>query len=145
MPTRNDDDNDKWRWVKPSLGWHRRGDCTRSSLSPSKLNGFDAAAQTLTIAFDARAAGWIFRDPQSHLPLLNERVFRVIVSWLIIVTNTRWDIFWRTGVWVCTSTIVRVWYWVLIKCESHTIFFGDENLNLFCVVILTISPLVDKG
>ena len=49
-------------------------------LVPSKLNGFDAAAQTLTIAFDARAAGRIFRDPQSHLPLPDERVF--IVSWV---------------------------------------------------------------
>ena len=43
-------------------------------------NGLDAAAQTLTIAFDARAAGRIFRDPQSHLPLPDERVF--IMCWV---------------------------------------------------------------
>jgi hypothetical protein len=49
-------------------------------IVPSKPNGFDAAAQTLTIAFDARAAGRIFRDPQSHFPLPDERVF--IVSWV---------------------------------------------------------------
>jgi cell cycle serine/threonine-protein kinase CDC5/MSD2 len=49
-------------------------------IVPSKPNGFDAAAQTLSIAFDARAAGRIFRDPQSHLLLPDERVF--IVSWV---------------------------------------------------------------
>jgi cell cycle serine/threonine-protein kinase CDC5/MSD2 len=49
-------------------------------LVPAKPNGFDAAAQTLTIAFDARSAGRIFRDPQSHLPIPDERVF--IVSWV---------------------------------------------------------------
>ena len=47
---------------------------------PFKQNGFDAAAQTLSIAFDAKAAGRVFRDPQSHLPLPDERVF--IVSWV---------------------------------------------------------------
>ena len=49
-------------------------------LTPPKLNGFDAAAQTLTLAFDAKAAGRIFRDPHNHLPLPDERVF--IVSWV---------------------------------------------------------------
>ena len=49
-------------------------------LVPSQPNGFDAVAQTLTISFDARAAGRIFRDPQSHLPLPDERLF--IVTWV---------------------------------------------------------------
>ncbi|KAF8882459.1 kinase-like domain-containing protein [Infundibulicybe gibba] len=46
------------------------------------LNGFDAAAQILSLAFDAKASGKLFRDPRedAHLPLPNERVF--IVSWV---------------------------------------------------------------
>lgn len=45
-----------------------------------KLNGFDAAAQTLTLAFDAKAVGKLFRDPREDSNLPNERVF--IVSWV---------------------------------------------------------------
>ncbi|KAF9479342.1 Pkinase-domain-containing protein [Pholiota conissans] len=45
-----------------------------------KLNGFDAAAHTLTLAFDAKAAGRVFRTPVDMLPLPEERVF--IVSWV---------------------------------------------------------------
>ncbi|KAF9225661.1 Pkinase-domain-containing protein [Gyrodon lividus] len=45
-----------------------------------KLNGFDAAAQTLTLAFDAKAAGKLFRDPREDVCLPDERVF--IVSWV---------------------------------------------------------------
>ncbi|KAF8957807.1 kinase-like domain-containing protein [Flammula alnicola] len=47
---------------------------------PPKLNGFDAAAQTLTMAFDAKAMGRVFREQQGNLPLPDERVF--IVSWV---------------------------------------------------------------
>jgi len=47
----------------------------------TKLNGFDAAAQTLTMAFDAKAMGRVFLDPhQGNLPIPDERVF--IVSWV---------------------------------------------------------------
>ncbi|KIJ14646.1 hypothetical protein PAXINDRAFT_163264 [Paxillus involutus ATCC 200175] len=46
----------------------------------AKLNGFDAAAQTLTLAFDAKAAGKLFRDPREDVCLPDERVF--IVSWV---------------------------------------------------------------
>ncbi|KAF9235534.1 kinase-like domain-containing protein [Melanogaster broomeanus] len=45
-----------------------------------KVNGFDAAAQTLTLAFDAKAAGKLFRDPREDVCLPDERVF--IVSWV---------------------------------------------------------------
>ncbi|KJA14333.1 hypothetical protein HYPSUDRAFT_208789 [Hypholoma sublateritium FD-334 SS-4] len=45
-----------------------------------KLNGFDAAAQTLTMAFEAKAMGRVFRVPEGYLPLPDERVF--IVSWV---------------------------------------------------------------
>ncbi|KIK98056.1 hypothetical protein PAXRUDRAFT_824285 [Paxillus rubicundulus Ve08.2h10] len=45
-----------------------------------KLNGFDAAAQTLTLAFDAKAAGKLFRNPREDVGLPDERVF--IVSWV---------------------------------------------------------------
>ena len=51
-----------------------------AAAPPLVPTGFEATAQTLTIAFDARAAGRIFRDPQSHMPLPDERVF--IVSWV---------------------------------------------------------------
>ncbi|KAF9466886.1 kinase-like domain-containing protein [Collybia nuda] len=56
-----------------------------ASLAPpprAKLSGFDAAAHVLSLAFDAKAAGKLFRDPRedAHLPLPNERVF--IVSWV---------------------------------------------------------------
>lgn len=44
-----------------------------------KLNGFDAAAQVLTSAFEAKAAGRVFRD-YSNTPLPEEKVF--IVSWV---------------------------------------------------------------
>lgn len=46
------------------------------------LSGFDAAAHVLTLAFDAKATGRLFRDPREdpHQPLPEERVF--IVSWV---------------------------------------------------------------
>lgn len=59
---------------------HAHVESEAASAPPPKPNGFDAAAQTLTIAFDARAAGRVFRDSRSHLPLPDERVF--IVSWV---------------------------------------------------------------
>ncbi|KAL1757547.1 hypothetical protein FB107DRAFT_209260 [Schizophyllum commune] len=48
----------------------------------SKLSGFDAAAYVLTLAFDARNKGRVFRDPRPdpHLPVPDEQVF--IVSWV---------------------------------------------------------------
>lgn len=45
-----------------------------------KLNGFDAAAQILTAAFDAKATGRLFRDPREDINIPDERVF--IVSWV---------------------------------------------------------------
>jgi cell cycle serine/threonine-protein kinase CDC5/MSD2 len=45
----------------------------------AKINAFYAAAHVLGLAFDARAAGKLFKDPRndSHLPLHTERVFIV--------------------------------------------------------------------
>ncbi len=45
-----------------------------------KVNGFDAAAQTLTAAFDAKAEGQLFRDPRDDVDLPEAKVF--IVSWV---------------------------------------------------------------
>ncbi|CAL1698741.1 unnamed protein product [Somion occarium] len=45
-----------------------------------KPNGFDAAAQTLTAAFDAKARGRLFRDPRDDVALPDAKVF--IVSWV---------------------------------------------------------------
>ncbi|KAM5543681.1 hypothetical protein V8D89_002932 [Ganoderma adspersum] len=47
---------------------------------PMKVNGFDAAAQTLTKAFEAKAQGKLFRDPREDVDLEDPRVF--IVSWV---------------------------------------------------------------
>ncbi|KAH9930802.1 kinase-like domain-containing protein [Amylocystis lapponica] len=51
-----------------------------SGSMPFKVNGFDAAAQTLTTAFDAKAIGRLFRDPQEDANLQDPKVF--IVSWV---------------------------------------------------------------
>ncbi|KAH9924034.1 Pkinase-domain-containing protein [Fomitopsis serialis] len=45
-----------------------------------RVNGFDAAAQTLTVAFDAKAAGRVFKDPREEVGLPDPKVF--IVSWV---------------------------------------------------------------
>ncbi|KAI9061979.1 Pkinase-domain-containing protein [Trametes sanguinea] len=47
---------------------------------PLKVNSFDAVAQTLTAAFDAKAAGRLFRDPREDEGLPDPKVF--IVSWV---------------------------------------------------------------
>ncbi|KAJ3742544.1 kinase-like domain-containing protein [Lentinula detonsa] len=48
----------------------------------ASLTGFDAAAHVLTLAFESKAAGRVFRDPRedSRIPLPEENVF--IVSWV---------------------------------------------------------------
>ncbi|KAI0941865.1 hypothetical protein AcV7_002434 [Taiwanofungus camphoratus] len=51
-----------------------------STSVPLKVNGFDAAAHTLTTAFDAKAAGKLFRDPREDAGLQDPKVF--IVSWV---------------------------------------------------------------
>ncbi|KAK7685405.1 hypothetical protein QCA50_011268 [Cerrena zonata] len=48
--------------------------------SPAKTNGFDAAAETLAAAFDAKARGRLFRDPRQDVTLPETKVF--IVSWV---------------------------------------------------------------
>ena len=45
-----------------------------------RMSSFDAAARTLTLAFDAKAKGKVFRDPREDVCLPDERVF--IVSWV---------------------------------------------------------------
>lgn len=52
---------------------------TETEAQP-RMNGFDAAARTLTLAFDAKAMGKVFRDPREDACLPDERVF--IVSWV---------------------------------------------------------------
>jgi cell cycle serine/threonine-protein kinase CDC5/MSD2 len=51
-----------------------------AALPAAKPNGFDAAAHILSVAFEAKAAGKVFRTPEAHLPLPEEKVF--IVSWV---------------------------------------------------------------
>jgi hypothetical protein len=45
-----------------------------------KVNGFDAAVETLCAAFDALAQHQLFRDPSNDVDLPEERVF--IASWV---------------------------------------------------------------
>jgi cell cycle serine/threonine-protein kinase CDC5/MSD2 len=53
-----------------------------SSEPKYKINAFDAAAQVLTLAFEAKATGRVFKDPRANPrePLPAEKVF--IVSWV---------------------------------------------------------------
>ncbi|KAI0703486.1 Pkinase-domain-containing protein [Cytidiella melzeri] len=51
-----------------------------SSSQSLKVNGFDAAAQVLTAAFEAKSAGILFRDPRDDVDLPDPKVF--IVSWV---------------------------------------------------------------
>ncbi|GJE85129.1 Pkinase-domain-containing protein [Phanerochaete sordida] len=51
-----------------------------ASASLPKVNSFDAAAQVLASAFDAKAAGKLFRDPRDDAELPDPKVF--IVSWV---------------------------------------------------------------
>ncbi|EJC98313.1 Pkinase-domain-containing protein [Fomitiporia mediterranea MF3/22] len=53
----------------------------RSSVqAPVKMHGFDAVAHTLSVAFDAKAKGKLFRDPRADVDLPDAKVF--IVSWV---------------------------------------------------------------
>jgi cell cycle serine/threonine-protein kinase CDC5/MSD2 len=71
--------------LKDTKGKQRAKEVVRDEPAPAqapvlKLNGFDAAAQTLTVAFDAKAVGRLFRDPREDINIPDERVF--IVSWV---------------------------------------------------------------
>jgi len=71
--------------LKDTKGKQRAREVVRDEPAPAqapalKLNGFDAAAQTLTIAFDAKSMGRLFRDPREDVNIPDERVF--IVSWV---------------------------------------------------------------
>ncbi|OBZ65532.1 Cell cycle serine/threonine-protein kinase CDC5/MSD2 [Grifola frondosa] len=45
-----------------------------------RMSGFDAAAQTLTAAFEAKGLGRLFRDPREDVDLPDPKIF--IVSWV---------------------------------------------------------------
>ena len=53
---------------------------TSATMPTPKVNGFDAAAETLSTAFDAYSQGLLFRDPSDDVDLPEERVF--IASWV---------------------------------------------------------------
>ncbi|KAI9429133.1 kinase-like domain-containing protein [Lactarius indigo] len=53
---------------------------TAPTPAAPKVNGFDAAAETLCAAFDAFSQGLLFRDPSDDVDLPEERVF--IASWV---------------------------------------------------------------
>ena len=53
---------------------------TSGTTPTPKVNGFDAAAETLCTAFDAYSQGLLFRDPSDDVDLPEERVF--IASWV---------------------------------------------------------------
>ncbi|KAH9029985.1 kinase-like domain-containing protein [Lactarius pseudohatsudake] len=53
---------------------------TTPTPAAPKVNGFDAAAETLCAAFDAFSQGLLFRDPSDDVDMPEERVF--IASWV---------------------------------------------------------------
>lgn len=53
---------------------------TTPTPAAPKVNGFDAAAETLCAAFDAFSQGLLFRDPSDDVDMPEERVF--IVFWV---------------------------------------------------------------
>ncbi|KAH9061716.1 kinase-like domain-containing protein [Lactarius deliciosus] len=53
---------------------------TTPTPAAPKVNGFDAAAETLCAAFDAFSQGLLFRDPTDDVDMPEERVF--IASWV---------------------------------------------------------------
>ncbi|CDO68443.1 hypothetical protein BN946_scf184704.g6 [Trametes cinnabarina] len=55
-------------------------DVTSTAGLPLRVNSFEVVAQTLTTAFEAKAAGRLFRDPREDLELPDPKVF--IVSWV---------------------------------------------------------------
>jgi hypothetical protein len=57
----------------------KRPEHSTSFENLTKLGGFDAAAQVLTAAFEAKAAGRVFRE-YSEIPLPEEKVF--IACWV---------------------------------------------------------------
>ncbi|KAI0090477.1 kinase-like domain-containing protein [Irpex rosettiformis] len=88
-PTFPDDDaeNVPETKTKKAQGRSLKAESALSSMVPSsssgqtlKVNGFDAAAQTLTAAFEAKSAGKLFRDPEDDVDLPDPKVF--IVSWV---------------------------------------------------------------
>jgi len=56
------------------------GNATTPTSTSLKVNGFDAAAETLCAAFDALAQRQLFRDPSDDVDLPEERIF--IASWV---------------------------------------------------------------
>jgi len=56
------------------------GGATTPTSTSLKVNGFDAAAETLCTAFDALAQRQLFRDPSDDVDLPEERIF--IASWV---------------------------------------------------------------
>ena len=67
------------REALPTVGSSSSSATTLTS-GPTKMNGFDAAAETLCSAFDALAQHQLFRDPSDDIDLPEERVF--IASWV---------------------------------------------------------------
>ncbi|KAJ7599348.1 kinase-like domain-containing protein [Mycena floridula] len=65
----------------PQTGRRQPLQASSSHASPApKMNAYEAAARVLTIAFDHKAAGKLFRDPREDINLSMERVF--ITSWV---------------------------------------------------------------
>jgi len=66
--------------VNANFGVGSSGSATTPTPGPPKINGFDAAAETLCAAFDALAQRQLFRDPSDDVDLSEERIF--IASWV---------------------------------------------------------------
>ena len=87
-----------------------------------KLGGFEAAAQVLTSAFEAKAAGRVFRD-HANIPLPGEKVF--IVSWV--------DYCNKYGMgYALTDGSVGVYF-----NDSTTCVLSPDKVHVFCTSLVT--------
>jgi POLO box duplicated region len=59
---------------------HVGSSATTPTPGTPRINGFDAAAETLCTAFDALAQRQLFRDPSDDVDLSEEQIF--IASWV---------------------------------------------------------------
>jgi len=87
-----------------------------------KLGGFEAATQVLTSAFEAKAAGRVFRD-HANIPLPDEKVF--IVSWV--------DYCNKYGMgYALTDGSVGVYF-----NDSTTCVLSPDKVHVFCTSLVT--------
>jgi cell cycle serine/threonine-protein kinase CDC5/MSD2 len=93
---------------------------TNPLSGPPKVNGFDAAAETLCAAFDALAQHQLFRDPSDDVDLPEARVF--IASWVDYCNKYDWAMRSPTGRLACTLMTAQRLSLPLINSPSLLVY-----------------------